>query len=151
MEIEIKQIIEKNLPAQVGDVLKLRLDQADKDAARLKAIEDQLVKRNEFASQLEAQISEYKKFDSRNAAIDARELAVSNSERDLKVKELQYQLESEKEKTAYTKEVALGLVRNTEYRKSILDSEIQNGYFNGATWVQPSPIAKSLTESNKAE
>jgi hypothetical protein len=37
MEQEFKAIIEKNLPAQVGDVLKKKLEQADKDAADLMA------------------------------------------------------------------------------------------------------------------
>lgn len=94
MEHEFKAIIEKNLPAQVGDVLKKRLEQADKDAADLstarKANEDAVKKIDD----LNKQIADYKKFDERNSALEAREKACEIQERDLKVKTLEYQLQS---------------------------------------------------------
>ena len=41
----------------------------------------------------------------------------------LKVIELEIKLSNEQEKSIFVKNVALGLVRNIEYRKSIFDSE----------------------------
>lgn len=148
MEQEFKAIIEKNLPAQVGDVLKKRLEQADNDAVKIKQLEEQLVNRNQHVIKLEATIADYKKFDERNAALEAREKACDIQERDLKVKTLEYQLQTEKEKTQFSKDVALGLVRNLEYRKNIFDSENQSGY-NGpnGNWIQPTPVNKSLDET----
>ena len=147
MELEFKAIIEKNLPAQVGDVLKKKLEQADKDAADLsnarRANEDAVKKIEE----LNKQITDYKKFDERNAALEAREKACDIQERDLKVKTLEYQLQNEKDKTQFSKEVALGLVRNLEYRKNIFDSEIQSGYQGPNGWVYPTPVNKSLDET----
>jgi DNA repair exonuclease SbcCD ATPase subunit len=122
MEAEFTAIIEKNLPAQVGDVLKKRLDQANNDASKVKQLEEQLGNRNQHVTKLEAQIADYKKFDERNSAIEAREKACDTYERDLKVKTLEYQLQSEREKTQFSKEVALGLVRNTEYTKKVFDT-----------------------------
>lgn len=122
MEAEFKLIIEKNLPAQVGDVLKKRLEQADADATKVKQLEDQLVNRNQHVTKLEATIADYKKSDERNAALEAREKACDTQERDLKMKTLEYQLQAEKEKTSFSKEVALGLVRNTEFRKDVFDT-----------------------------
>lgn len=123
MEHEFKAIIEKNLPAQVGDVLKKRLEQADKDAADLstarKANEDAVKKIDD----LNKQIADYKKFDERNSALEAREKACEIQERDLKVKTLEYQLQSEKDKTVFAQGLALGLVRNTEFKRTVFDTK----------------------------
>lgn len=151
MEAEFKAIIEKNLPAQVGDVLKKRLEQADVDASNLKRANETLDANGKTITSLNAQIAEYKKFDERNAAISAREIAVTESERNLKVKELEFQLASEKDKTGFAKEVALGLVRNTEYRKTIFDNESQSGYYDGkGNYIQPGNINKNLSETSAA-
>lgn len=40
-------------------------------------------------------------------------------EKDQTIKNLSYQLAAEKEKTLFVKDVAMGLVRNTEYRKTV--------------------------------
>jgi hypothetical protein len=123
MEQEFKAIIEKNLPAQVGDVLKKRLEQADNDAVKIKQLEEQLGNRNQHVTKLEATIADCKKFDERNAALEAREKACDIQERDLKVKTLEYQLQSEKDKTTFASSVALGLVRNVEYRRILSDCQ----------------------------
>lgn len=151
METEIKAIIEKNLPAQVGDVLKLRLEQAEKDVVKVKQQEEALQSKNVTITGLEKQVADYKKFDERNATLEAREKAVADGERNLKVATLEFQLTAEKEKTQFSKDVALGLVRNTEFRKHIFDSENQQGY-QGANgqWIYPTPVNKSLDENKTA-
>lgn len=150
MELEIKSIIEKNLPAQVGDVLKQRLDQADKDAARVKQLEETLGNRDQEITSLNNKIQEYKKFDERNAALEAREKAASDMELKLELETVKFKLAAEKDKTDFTKQVALGLVRNLDYRKVIFDSQNQSGYSHGNDWIQPSPINKHLDETRTA-
>lgn len=147
LQKEIQEAIEKSLPLQVGQVLKTRLEQADKDAVKLKQQEESLASKNATITGLEKRIEEYVKFNERNLLLEAREKAVEEKERNLKLATLEFQLASEKEKTEFTKSVAMGLVRNSEYRKNIFDNENQTGYYNGTTWVQPTPISKSLTET----
>lgn len=122
MTEEIKAIIEKSLPAQVGDVLKQRLEQAEKDAVKVRLQEEALQSKNAAIAKLEKQVADYKKMDERNAALEAREKAVTDGERNLKVSTLEFQLTAEKEKTQFSKDVALGLVRNTEYKKTVFDT-----------------------------
>jgi phosphoribosyl-dephospho-CoA transferase len=122
MTQEIEEIIKKNLPAQVGEILKSRLEQADRDSSTVKNQAEQIISKTATISGLEKTISDYRQFDSRNSALEAREKAVDQAERDLKVKTLEFQLASEKEKTEFTKSVALGLVRNTEYRRTLMDN-----------------------------
>lgn len=149
MTDEIRAIIEKNLPAQVGEVLKTRLEQAEKDVIKIKQQEETLQSKNAAITQFEKLVADYKTKDEQNAKLEARELAVTEAERNLKIATLEYQLVSEKEKTDFTKNVALGLVRNTEFRKTIFDSENQGGYMGpNGVWVYPTPINKVLTEDH---
>ena len=151
LEQEMQEVIKKNLPAHVGDALKERLEQAEKDAIKVTQLEEALQSKNVTIIGLEKQVADYQKFDERNATLETREKAVSEDERNLKITILEFQLNAEKEKTQFSKDVALGLVRNTEFRKHVFDSENQNGY-TGANgqWVQPTPVNKSLDESKNA-
>lgn len=123
MEAEIKAIIEKNLPEQVGDLLKQRLEQAETDAGIVKLQNEKLINKNATIAELENQISVYKKMDERNSLLEAREKLVNDSERGLKIATLEFQLLAEKEKTEFSKNVAMGLVRNTEYKRTLFDSQ----------------------------
>lgn len=152
METEIKAIIEKNLPAQVGDVLKQKLEQAEKDAEKVNQQAEYLLRDAEVIKKLQQQIEGYKSNNLRNATLDTREKELNEQAQNLEVTVLKFQLAVEKEKTEFTKSVALGLVRNTEFKKSIFDSENQSGYpdTNG-NWIYPTPIHKSFTETKSAE
>jgi hypothetical protein len=123
LEQEIQKVIESSLPAQVGDVLKKRLEQADKDAVEVKSLTKQLATVRGDVNDREAQLSEYSKYDTRNRELDKREEDLNLKVRLSVINELQYQLESEKDKTTFTKELAMGLVRNTEYRRELFDNQ----------------------------
>lgn len=151
MELEIKAIIEKNLPAQVGEVLKLRLDKAEQDVDSLKRLGDSYEHKLVEIESLKKTIETYKAFDNRNATLEAREKAVADGERNLKIATLEFQLNSEKEKTQFSKDVALGLVRNTSYRKNIFDSEFQPSYQDSnGVWHYPPNTNKTYNEDKTA-
>lgn len=152
MEAEITAIIEKDLPAQVGAILKKRLEQGERDVIDLKTKNEMIVSKNATIVGLEKKIEDYQKLDERNRTLEARENKVSEDERNLKISTLEYKLEAEKEKTTFSKDVALGLVRNIEYRKHIMDCQSQGGYPGpNGTWIQPSSINKSFEEKKSAE
>lgn len=152
--LEINKAIEKDLPNQVGENLRKILEQGKQDAD--KVIQLTRVNQNQLETigRHEATIKEYQKFDSRNAELEAREKAVKDKETQQKIDELTYQLAAEKDKTTFSQNVAMGLVRNTEYRKSIFDSEMSNvggHYDQHNNWIPPSNITKSYTEDLKQE
>lgn len=151
MEKEIKEIIEKNMPAQVGDVLKQRLQQAETDAINLKIAkktnEEDLGKIRELVKQLD----DYGRLDHRNKLLEAREKIVNEAERNLKIATLEFQLEAEKDKTKFSKEVAIGLVRNIEYRKNVFDNESRPGYYDAENrWVNPITNTNTANETKSA-
>lgn len=122
MEQEIKDVIAKNLPAQVGEVLKTRLEQAERDALAIKSLEAVIDKLRSEQRLQENRIREYKLNDDRNSTLEMREKVVAVTERVLAIKTLEYQLQSEKDKTKFVQDVSMGLVRNIDYRKNVYDS-----------------------------
>jgi len=122
LEEEIRLAIEKNIPAQVGDVLRQRLEQAEKDAVKVKQQEEALQNKNAAITKLEKQLAEYKTCDERNAKLQEREKKIAEEEINLKVTKLEYELIAEKSKSDFAERVALGLVRNVEYKKAIMEN-----------------------------
>ncbi len=127
LEQEFKEIIKKNLPAHVGDVLKERLAQAEQDKKDLESYKEKDRVSMEMIQSLNIYLNSYKEFDIRNALLETREKEITNRETLQRIAELEYQILAEKEKTEFTKSVALGLVRNTSYRKNIFDTENPGG------------------------
>jgi len=127
MTEEIKAIIEKSLPAQVGEVLRTALEQGKKDAERVKQLETDNERIRSERHRLQEAVNSYQKFDERNSGLDKREADLNEGNRNLKVETLKFQLLAEQEKTEFAKSVALGLVRNTEYKRTIFDSQSEPG------------------------
>jgi hypothetical protein len=133
---EIKASIEKNLPKQVGDTLRKRLEQADSFEKENEALKAGLEQSKTLAEVLRGQISQLEKLKMVVAELNAREKALEQREIGLEVTLLKAELESEKSKSEFGFNVALGLVRNSVFRKSLIDSKTlppipgQNGNYN---------------------
>lgn len=151
MTQEIEEIIKKNLPAQVGDVLKARLFKADVDEKALEAANKNIAALNSQVTTLQNTIAEHRKNDERNAGLDAREKALMERERIQEVTELKIKLEEANKRADMVQNFTLGLVRNIEFRKSISDSQYQASYYDGNNYVQPTPINKSYDETKTAQ
>lgn len=151
---ELNEVIAKNLPAQVGETLKLRLEQAEKDVKTIETLKDKLDNRDVTISDLNRRIEEYIKFDQRNLELEVREKAVAKKEIEAEVEALKVQLAAEKEKSDFAFKTSLGLVRNIEYRKNIFDTEnpggvgVVDGHGN---WHYPSPSSKHYNETQTNE
>ena len=151
---ELNAIIKRSLPQHVGETLRKRLEQADKDEEENKSLKEELAENYEKISEQRSIIEEYKKFDERNKDLNRREKELEAGLIKLEIETLKYQLETEKEKTDFTKSIALGLVRNTQYKKTIFDTEnkggvpMQDGHGN---FLYPMPTSKSHTSTEQEE
>lgn len=152
MNQEIEEIIKKNLPAQVGEVLKKQLDQAEKDAATVIHQKERIEQQQTEINALSVKLQKHYDLDQREAEIKTRELNVSDKERAIEVFALQIRLEEANKRAELISGFTAALVRNTEFRKTIFDSETQSPFqdVNG-TWHYPSPTSKSHTENKTAE
>lgn len=123
LELKIGKAIEESLPAQVGAQLKKQLElipslqkEVEDLSDRNKILKEDLVVANKMIEELKSELSKHEK-------LYQREYAIDKAERNLEIEKLKYQLESEKQKSIFTREVALGLVRNAEYRSNVFENK----------------------------
>lgn len=129
---EIKASIEKNLPKQVSDVLRKRLEKADEDEASLASANELIAQQRKTIEDYRQKESKLNSLESFSATLDEREKNLNERERNLDVQKLSYELAAEKDKTQFTKKLALRLVRNTTYRKDAFSSQpiLKNDPYN---------------------
>jgi hypothetical protein len=123
MEKEFQEIIQKNLPAQVGEALKKRLevaDQADNEIPRLKSEIRNLQTSN---AALQEKINEKDKIESMISIQQSQLEKIEKEQHDLDLEKLRIQLEVEKDKSSFVKDIAMGLVRNQEFRRQLFDNK----------------------------
>ncbi len=156
---EIQEIIEKDLPKQVGETLRGVLEQGEKDAERVKELENDLYTKDLHIEALNAQISEqdgklreYRKFDQRNIDLDNRTIELGNAERALKVQIMEIKVEEAEKRANMVMDFATGLVRNTEFKRRVFESQDQSQHtdVNGYNNWQP-PLTKSVDTNETAE
>jgi len=130
MTEEIKAVIEKNLPAQVGSTLKDVLAQGEKDARELKDLRESYGFAQKRISELEQKLSDYRVLDERNAALDHREAEVDQKIRDQKVFEAELKATAAE---ARANEMAgfVGMV----FRSPVFRRHINEYDHYGSNWV----------------
>lgn len=151
LQKDLEEAIKKNLSSEVGELLRKELEQAEHNKQMIVVLEKQI---KDFRQELLAVINErdnYRKMSLTTKELDEKERLLAKERFELDLTILKEQLKSETEKTNFAKEVALGLVRNTSYRKQIYDSENQAPYSNGNHMVYPTPVHKHYTETKHEE
>lgn len=137
IEKDLQEVINQHLPQQTSDALRRRLEQADADArvvvrltegnatltAQVKALELKLRERDEKLVQA--------------GDLSAREAAVAESERNLKVRILEVRLEEANRRADAVSEFTRGLVRNTEFRSGLSRTvPVARSYAGGGDYIE---------------
>lgn len=145
MEQEIKDIIAKNLPQHVGEVLREKLEQADRDAVRVKRLESILEEKEEYVNKLENQNREFSARISDGLALQQRERAVEDKERNLELEMLKLKLaESEKRNDIGTRLVET-VFRSPVYRKHV-ENMTFSSYDNQGRYNTTGAVPVNVTE-----
>lgn len=120
MEIskEVYAAIEKQLTSEAAGIIKGILAQAEADSKEVVMLKEENIRLKEVEVKLRRDLAECKVLESEIQANKDRIKDIEVRERNLKIETLVYQLECEKNKTDFCKEVALGLVKNVEYKRS---------------------------------
>ena len=122
LEDKIAAAIKSSLPQEVGEVLKQRLNQAQATEAELnktKAVLDTVrASNNELYDQVQTQ----KEIISKHLELTDRTAKVEQAERNLKVKELEFQLGAERRVSTAYDQILNALVRNPVYKETILST-----------------------------
>lgn len=152
---DFQSVIQKHLSNEAGTTLKAILEKAEKDAALVEAQKTTITNLQGDVNRLNETLTKHGDLATREENVKKREDEVTTKETNQKIAELTYQLEAEKDKTSFSKSVALGLVRNIEYRKNIHDFECipgvsyhdsQGNYHN----IPPRGQDKNLTQTEEA-
>lgn len=124
---ELEKLIDANLPKAAGEALQKRLKQADELEVELKRTyashETALKRLNEAREELGL----YKGLTATESQLKEKERELNKKEANLEIKDLKNQLEVANEKTQFCKDVALGLVRNIEWRSDLFHSSNPGG------------------------
>ena len=123
IENDLKELLTKHLPQATSDALQERLRQADADKATVERQKEQISGLNTQIKELQAQFNNASDELKKHGALATREAAVAEKERNADIAALKVQLEAAQGNTQFAKDVAMGLVRNTEFRRHVFDSE----------------------------
>lgn len=119
MQKEMRDAVEKNIPAAIGDALRKRLDMAEQDANKARNLEAALEKANARIVELDNQVKAAGNLAARETHLDSRERALEKTELELLRKDAQCDAAVHKARADTAVELVKLLVRNTEFRESI--------------------------------
>lgn len=126
LENEMLEIIKKNMPEHVGSELKKLIEKGERDAKMVKALESGLTSTCEELRDCRKELESHTDLDMRLRNLELKEKELLDREIRLEIQKLTHELQCEKEKVEFSKSVALGLVRNLDYRSSVFGSENGN-------------------------
>lgn len=126
MEQEIKDIITKNLPHHVGEVLKVKLAKADDDAYQVKRLESELIEKEESIRKLTSLNKELSVKILSEETLKEREKAVEERERNLEIEMLQLKLQEAEKRSNVGTELVQMIFRSPVYRKHIENMTFSN-------------------------
>lgn len=146
MDKEILEIIDKNMPAMVGEALKARLQQADEDKAQLAHTTKLYKEKCETIRDLEAQKDKLREALNKHVELEKREDAVREREIKQEVELLKVQIEAQKRIASAGWEFLNTLAKNPTVKESVYRS-IHNGstYNNGGTQYYPTGDSETRT------
>jgi len=154
LDKRIHDAIKENLPQQVGETLQKELAKIPEYEKELILLTNKTNDQDKRILKMEGMLSDKDKQISKFYNLEAKGTELKEKEFALKVEKLEYQLEAEKSKTIHANAIALGLVRNVEYRTHTLGSQGGGGIgiVDGQGYHHyPTPEHVDKTETKGAE
>lgn len=122
---EITEAINKHLPQALGDALQQRLKKGDEDAAALLLANRQLETSRADSRSAQARYERAEATLAKHAVLDARDEAVTKREASADLRDAKVALAAANENAKFARDVALGLVRNVEWRNQVFETHDQ--------------------------
>jgi cell shape-determining protein MreC len=119
MKNDILKVIQENMPAQVGDVLKEQLQDLELFRGRMGDAVKEIEKYEKKVAKLEELKLEDKELKERKTGLDTREVGLDKKEREQELAMLKKELELEKVNKTEIVGLATSLFRNIDIRKHI--------------------------------
>jgi len=151
MENEISEIIRKNLPEQVGKILKDRLEYLEgieSDHKQISKMQDQLQDR---IRQLKTQIEEKDELLARHATFDEREKIISARENKMDIHDARTELENERQKITLMERVLNTAFKSPIYRSTYNHNVNRTDYAENGDYMPQSGKILSEEKSTTTE
>lgn len=148
MEQEIKEIIAKNLPEQVGSVLRVKLEQAEIDSAYIKTLEKKLSQRDEEVKLLYKKISELEFQVVRKESLDELESSLKKKEIAMELEIANIKLDEAIKRSEATYRLTEHIFRSPVTRRSIENMQV-GGYNNNGTYTVVGAVPTHVTETTE--
>ena len=149
MDQEVKAAIEKNLPSAVGDVLKKRLEQAERDAQERDSYKGKCARLEAQVQRTEGERTTWRE---KALAYEGREDALVKREKEIQKLELTAQFE--REKTTLVQTMFNTVFQNRIVRENALvtrETVTRNEYGSGGSSVTESRCPVSVEEKKTLE
>lgn len=146
MEKEIKDIIAKNLPQHVGEIIRERLNKADEDAAQVDKLYKTLAQKEATLSDLSIENAKLVSMLDKQIDIKDREKAVEERERNLEIEMLKLKLEESEKRNIIGTQLVDTVFRSPVYRKHI-ENTVFSSYDNQGRYNTTGGIPTNITET----
>lgn len=139
----VRDAIRKELPAEVGDVLRERLDLADRLEKENPKLEKKIEKLEKSSTEMQATIGQLRSdvavanADKINAIIERDAALIAAAQVDQRIMEVR--LEEAEKRAEFATKTTMGLVRNTEFRRQAFrDVMVPDSYSSSDSYGNPS-------------
>jgi predicted nucleic acid-binding Zn-ribbon protein len=145
MEQEIKEIIAKNLPQHVGDVLKSRLADADRLEYEVVKLESALSSAQKDIEHLKEKLQEERNHTYSEQQLKSELFRVEERERKLEMEMLKLKLEESEKRADVSTRLVETVFRSPVYRKHVENMTL-GSYDNQGRYNQTSAVPVNVTE-----
>jgi predicted RNase H-like nuclease (RuvC/YqgF family) len=145
MEQEIKDIIAKNLPQHVGDVLKERLNKADKLEAEVDYLNRVLSEANKDISNFKEKLEKERQHTYSEQQLKAEWSKLEERERNLEVEMLKLKLEESQKRADVSTKLVETVFRSPVYRKHVENMTL-GSYDVQGRYNQTNAVPVNVTE-----
>jgi predicted nucleic acid-binding Zn-ribbon protein len=145
MEQEIKEIIAKNLPQHVGDVLKSRLADADRLEYEVVKLESALSSAQKDIEHLKEKLQEERNHTYSEQQLKSELFRVEERERKLEMEILKLKLDESEKRADISTRLVETVFRSPVYRKHVENMTL-GSYDNQGRYNQTSAVPVNVTE-----
>lgn len=148
MEQEIKEIIAKNLPQHVGDVLRTRLAHADKLELEINLLRDRYEDAQNIIKSLEKELEKEKDHRLSEISLKREWELIEERERNMEIEFLKLKLEESEKRTSFGNHLVEMVFKSPVYRKHVENMTLSS-YDSQGRYNQTSAVPVHVTETTE--
>lgn len=148
---DLNASIEKNLPAQIGEVLRKRLQQAEIDAKKVTSLTEDVKYYQETLDAVNKKLVSQQELERKEENVAAKLLDLDTRERNIKIQILETQLTEANKRADISKELVTLVFKNPTYKTTEFNSINKNVPYNTSGYTQYNNESTSESKTTTKE